>query len=59
MRVQSVCYRDISNVRLIQIIDEYWLDVVSVVSEYIPVSKDCLIKSKGNKWRLHKYILWE
>ncbi len=44
--VELICYKDASNVKLEQVITEYWIDVVHTITEIIPVSKDCLVNSK-------------
>jgi DNA polymerase-3 subunit alpha (Gram-positive type) len=44
--IDLICYKDISDVTLQQVIGEYWTDVINVVSEYIPVCKECLLNAK-------------
>jgi DNA polymerase-3 subunit alpha (Gram-positive type) len=43
--VDLICYRDISNVSLKEISENYWIQLVDVISSYIPVCKEFLLKS--------------
>ncbi|MEY7999616.1 PolC-type DNA polymerase III [Clostridium sp. Mt-5] len=43
--IDLICYRDISNVSLKEISENYWAQLVDVLSSYIPVCKEFLLKS--------------
>lgn len=43
--IDLICYRDISNVSLEQVCQNYWFELVNILSSSIPLCKDCLIQS--------------
>jgi DNA polymerase-3 subunit alpha (Gram-positive type) len=43
--IDLICYRDISNVSLKEISEDYWIQLVDVISSYIPVCRDFLLRS--------------
>lgn len=43
--IDLICYREISNVSLEQVVKEYWIDVVENISINVPLSKQLLAKS--------------
>jgi DNA polymerase III subunit alpha, Gram-positive type len=43
--VDLICYKDVSNVSLKNACKDYWIEIVNILSSYIPVCKDFLLKS--------------
>lgn len=43
--IDLICYKDISNVSLGEVCNNYWLELVNIISSYIPVCKEFLTKS--------------
>ncbi|KAA8675026.1 PolC-type DNA polymerase III [Clostridium sp. WLY-B-L2] len=43
--IDLVCYRDISNVSLKEISENYWIQLVDVISSYVPMCREFLLKS--------------
>ncbi|MBV4418080.1 PolC-type DNA polymerase III [Clostridium tyrobutyricum] len=43
--IDLICYRDISNASLGEVCNNYWMELVNIISSYIPVCKEFLTKS--------------
>ncbi|NMA58792.1 hypothetical protein, partial [Clostridium cochlearium] len=44
--IEVICYRDISGIKLKDICEKYWIDIINGVLTYIPFCKECLVNSK-------------
>ena len=44
--IDLICYKDISNISLKEVIDKHWIDLIGSIVSKVPVSKECLLNSK-------------